>query len=101
LTVAALEERFFSRLCDLIERPHLVASQYDAAAQGTIAAELTDVFARRSLAAWLELFDGEDVSVGPVATLEEGAAAYGDPARVGAPPALGEHTAAWRRELGL
>ena len=100
LTVAALEERFFVRLCELIDRPELVPLHYDAAAQGAVSEELVDVFAARPLDAWLDLFEGEAVAVGPVATLEEAAAVFGRPAE-GTPPALGKHTDAWRRELGL
>ena len=100
LTVAPLEERFWRRLCELVGRDDLVARQWDAD-QEAVAAELAAVFAKRPLADWLERFDGEDVCVGPVATLEEGAAAFGPDPPEGAPPALGEHTEAWRRELAL
>jgi crotonobetainyl-CoA:carnitine CoA-transferase CaiB-like acyl-CoA transferase len=58
------------------------------------------VFSARPLEHWLALFDGEDVCVGPVATPAEAAAEFATPAP-GAAPALGEHTAAWRRDLGL
>jgi crotonobetainyl-CoA:carnitine CoA-transferase CaiB-like acyl-CoA transferase len=101
LTVAALEQRFFERLCELIERPHLVALQYDTSAQEAVAAELADVFAARALDDWLALFEGEDVSVGPVATLEEAATSFGEKQPTASAPALGAHTDAWRRELGL
>ena len=72
LTVAALEPKFWLRLCELIERPDLVERHYDP----TAADELSGVFATRPLAEWLELFDGEDVCVGPVSTLEEAAAEF-------------------------
>jgi alpha-methylacyl-CoA racemase len=72
LTVAALEPRFFRRLCELIGRPELAEHHWDAE-QEPLATELAEVFAAHPLAAWLELFEGEDVSVGPVATLEEAA----------------------------
>jgi alpha-methylacyl-CoA racemase len=78
LTVAALEEKFFARLCELLERPDLPQRQFDARAQADLAAELAEAFGGRPLAAWLELFDGEDVAVGPVATLEEAAAEFGN-----------------------
>jgi alpha-methylacyl-CoA racemase len=96
LTVGALESKFWQRLCELIERPDLVARQDDAHA------ELEQVFADRALDDWLALFRDEDVAVGPVATLaqasrEFGARATNDPP----PPRLGEHTAQWREELGL
>jgi crotonobetainyl-CoA:carnitine CoA-transferase CaiB-like acyl-CoA transferase len=76
LTVAALEPRFFERLCELVGRPELAERQY-AEEQEPLADELAEVFASKPLATWLELFDGEDVSVGPVATLQEAAAQLG------------------------
>jgi alpha-methylacyl-CoA racemase len=72
LTVAALEPRFFGRLCELLGRPELAERQWNAE-QEPLADELAELFAANPLATWLELFDGEDVSVGPVATLEEAA----------------------------
>jgi alpha-methylacyl-CoA racemase len=74
LTVGALEPKFFGRLCELLEHPELAARQYDAD-QAALVAELEELFFRRTLADWLALFDGEDVCVGPVATLAEADAA--------------------------
>jgi|SRR5438105_1515896 len=76
LTVAALEARFFERLCELLGRPELAERQYETD-QEPLADELAELFAAKPLPTWLELFDGEDVSVGPVATLEEAAAQLG------------------------
>jgi alpha-methylacyl-CoA racemase len=76
LTVAALEPKFFRRLCELIDRPELVERQWGPE-QEPLAEELATTFATRPLAAWLELLEGEDVSVGPVATLEEAATQLG------------------------
>jgi crotonobetainyl-CoA:carnitine CoA-transferase CaiB-like acyl-CoA transferase len=77
LTVAALEQKFFARLCELIGRPELTPLQLDPAAQDELAVALAAEFEARPLSEWLELFDGEDVSAGPVATLEEAAADLG------------------------
>jgi crotonobetainyl-CoA:carnitine CoA-transferase CaiB-like acyl-CoA transferase len=76
LTVASLEPKFFNRLCELIGRPELADLQWHAD-QEPLADKLAEAFAAKPLAEWLELFDGEDVSVGPVATLEEAAAQRG------------------------
>jgi crotonobetainyl-CoA:carnitine CoA-transferase CaiB-like acyl-CoA transferase len=73
LTVAALEPKFFRRLCELIGRPELAGRQWDAE-QEPLAAELAEVFGAQPLETWMEVFGDEDVSVGPVATLEEAAA---------------------------
>jgi alpha-methylacyl-CoA racemase len=96
LTIAALEPQFWRRLCDLLERPDLLPRANDAHA------ELEEVFRERPLAEWLELFDGEDVCAGPVATLAEASREFGRPPWThGRAPRLGEQTEAWRAELGL
>lgn len=76
LTVAALEPVFFSRLCELLDLSHFVERQYDPGSQEEIGAALAERIASKPLAEWLELFDGEDVAVGPVSTLEEAAADF-------------------------
>ena len=73
LTVAALEPGFFRRLTELLGRPELAKRQSDAD-QAALADELAATFSARPLADWLELFEGEDVCVGPVATIAEAAA---------------------------
>jgi crotonobetainyl-CoA:carnitine CoA-transferase CaiB-like acyl-CoA transferase len=99
LTVGALEPKFFARLCELLGVPELAPQQYGDE-QVELAAELAGIFLTRPLAEWLELFEGEDVCVGPVATLAEAAADLGAPAP-GRAPAVGEHTELWRAELEL
>ena len=101
LTVAALEPKFFFRLCELLERPDLAERHLVAGEQDGLAADLAGIFATRTLDDWLEHFGDEDVAVGPVATLAEGASAFGEPAPEAASGAIGKDTAAWRGELGL
>ncbi len=98
LTVGALEAKFFARLCELLGVPHLTQQQF-ADDQESVARELAAAIARRPLADWLDLFEGEDVSAGPVATLEEAAAAFRAAPTDARAPTLGEHTDAWRAEL--
>ncbi len=90
LTVAALEPRFFRRLCELLELPEVDDAEAFAAR-----------IRSKTLADWLELFDQEDVAVGPVATLEEAAREFAYEPPSGSAPLLGEHTRAWRAELDL
>ncbi len=98
LTVAALEERFFQRLCELVDRADLIDRQFGAD-QDALAHELASIFETRSLREWIRHFEGEDVGVGPVATIEEAAEQFADVSS-GRAPGLGEHTDAWRDELG-
>jgi crotonobetainyl-CoA:carnitine CoA-transferase CaiB-like acyl-CoA transferase len=76
LTITPVEPKFWRRLCELIGREDLVERQYDAE-QEALAAELAAVFRTRPLVQWLDLFDGEDVMAGPVATLAEARAMFG------------------------
>lgn len=99
LTVGALEPKFWQRLCEVVGRPDLAERQFDPD-QESVAQELGSAIAERPLADWLELMEGEDVSAGPVWTIEEAAAEFGfEPA--GRAPALGEHTDFWRAEIGV
>jgi crotonobetainyl-CoA:carnitine CoA-transferase CaiB-like acyl-CoA transferase len=93
LTVAALEPRFWLRLCELVGLPELAGRQWEPRLP-----ELERVFASKPLGHWLDLFDAEDVCVGPVATLADAHPELGG-GTLGPAPRLGEHTDAWREEL--
>jgi alpha-methylacyl-CoA racemase len=99
LTVGALEPKFFRRLCELLGRPELAERQYGDD-QEALAADLTAIFAARTLVEWLERFGDEDVCVGPVWTRREASVVFGSSDEPAAVP-LGAHTAEWREALGL
>jgi alpha-methylacyl-CoA racemase len=75
LTITPVEPRFWRRLCELIGRIDLIDRHYEQD-QEALAEELAAVFRTRALSDWLELFDGEDVMAGPVATLAEARASF-------------------------
>jgi crotonobetainyl-CoA:carnitine CoA-transferase CaiB-like acyl-CoA transferase len=75
LTITPVEPKFWRRLCELIARTDLIDRHYEQD-QEALAAELAAVFRTRPLSDWLELFDGEDVMAGPVATLAEARASF-------------------------
>jgi crotonobetainyl-CoA:carnitine CoA-transferase CaiB-like acyl-CoA transferase len=66
LTVAALEPKFWHRLCELINRTDLVERAFEPELP-----ELDALF--RTLADWLALLENEETCVGPVLTLSEAA----------------------------
>jgi alpha-methylacyl-CoA racemase len=83
LTVAALEPKFWRRLCELLELPELTDRAFERELP-----ELTLLIRSRTMRAWLDLLEGEETCVGPVLTIEEARAAGAGlgPARPG--PAL-------------
>jgi crotonobetainyl-CoA:carnitine CoA-transferase CaiB-like acyl-CoA transferase len=72
LTVAALEPKFWQRLCELIDRADLVDKAYEPELP-----ELDALFRTRTLADWLALLEHEETCVGPVLTLSEAAEEFG------------------------
>jgi crotonobetainyl-CoA:carnitine CoA-transferase CaiB-like acyl-CoA transferase len=98
LTITPVEARFWARLCELIGRPDLITRQYTEDQEGLVV-ELEAVFRGRSLDEWLELFEGEDAMVGPVATLAEASRRFGGAPVAASAPELGQHTESWRSEL--
>lgn len=72
LAVGALEEKFWSRLCDALQRPDLKAQQFATDQQGEkVQAELRALFASQPLDYWIMCFQGIDCCVAPVLTLAE------------------------------
>ena len=72
VTVAALEPKFWHRLCELLGRPDLVGRAFESRLP-----ELEQLFRSRTLRDWLDLLEGRDTCVGPVLTLAEAAAELG------------------------
>jgi crotonobetainyl-CoA:carnitine CoA-transferase CaiB-like acyl-CoA transferase len=99
LTITPVEPKFWRRLCELIGREDLVERHYEQD-QTALTAELAAVFRTRGLAEWLDLFEGEDVMAGPVATLAEAERWLGMAPPKAPAPALGEHTEPWRASFG-
>ena len=96
VTVGALEPKFFRRLCELVERPELAERQYAETRRRSQASSRGS--SRAALAEWLDLFDGEDVCVGPRVDAGGGRGHLRTRAVV-EPVPLGAHTEAWRRAL--
>ncbi|BAL26307.1 CaiB/BaiF CoA-transferase family protein [Azoarcus sp. KH32C] len=72
MAVGALEEKFWSMLCDALERPDLKPGHLATGEEGArVKAELAAIFASRTQAQWVEHFDGIDCCVTPILRLEE------------------------------
>jgi crotonobetainyl-CoA:carnitine CoA-transferase CaiB-like acyl-CoA transferase len=69
LTVAALEPKFWQRLCELLGRPDLAERAFEPELP-----ELEALFRTRTMREWLDLLEHEDTCVGPVLSLSEAAA---------------------------
>ena len=72
MAVGALEEKFWNMVCDTFERPDLKPFHLATGEIGEgVKAELAAIFASRSQAEWVALFDGIDCCVTPVLSLDE------------------------------
>jgi alpha-methylacyl-CoA racemase len=71
LTVAAIEPRFWTNLCELVGLPHWAAHQEDDAVQDQIRADLRSVFLSRDLDDWVATLSPADTCVAPVLTVPE------------------------------
>jgi len=69
LTVAALEPKFWQRLCELVGRPDLTGRAFEPDLP-----DLAALFRTRTMREWLDLLEHEDTCVGPVLSLAESAA---------------------------
>jgi crotonobetainyl-CoA:carnitine CoA-transferase CaiB-like acyl-CoA transferase len=124
-SVAALEPKFWSALCEALGKPDLIPLAFAEGEEGSrVHAEMERAFASRTRAEWEATLEGRDVCAEPVLRLDEVArnpqvaarrllvetptgldAAPGvrldeDWRRLG-PPALGEHTAEVLGEVGV
>ncbi len=60
ITLSALEPKFWRGFCAAVNRPDWLARQADALPQSALTAELSELFASRSLADWQALLDPVD-----------------------------------------
>ncbi len=67
VTVGALEPPFWRELCEGVNRPDLIPTQFDPQARAT----WREVFLAKPRDEWLALLDGRDACVGPVNDLSE------------------------------
>lgn len=72
LAVGALERKFWTTLCTLLECPELIADQFaEGPRREEILALIREKFAARDAEDWFAFFRGHDACVTPVRTLEE------------------------------
>lgn len=73
LSVGSLEPKFWAGFCQVIGRPDLinVGHVQNVEIQAGLKADLRQIIAQKTLAAWVELFDQQDVCVEPVLTVAE------------------------------
>ncbi len=131
VTLAAIEEKFWERFCEVVGRPELKEKHLALGDEGAEVSEaLRSLFMERTLDEWNRAFEGEDIPYAPVLTVEETLRdrhveergvlhnvnlptgvfralthpvkwSYAGPERRGKPPGLGEHTLEILVEAGL
>ncbi|MEW5946984.1 MAG: CoA transferase [bacterium] len=72
VTTGNLEPKFWKELCRLVGREDLADSQFEeGAGRERVFAIMREIFRTRTRDEWMDFFEGKDVCVGPVNTLEE------------------------------
>jgi len=72
VVLGALEEKFWSNFCGLVDREDLIPLQWgEQAVQERTKEELSLLFRKKTMVEWLERLDGKGVCFSPVLNLEE------------------------------
>jgi crotonobetainyl-CoA:carnitine CoA-transferase CaiB-like acyl-CoA transferase len=72
LAVGALEQKFWQRFCEILNRPDLSDRGHRCGQAGrAVIADVAATIAKKTLTEWCEIFKDEDCCVSPVMTLEE------------------------------
>ena len=72
LAVGALEQKFWQRFCEILNRPDWSDRGHRCGQEGrAVIADVAAAIAKKTLAQWREIFQDEDCCVTPVMTLEE------------------------------
>ncbi len=71
ITIGALEEKFWERFCEIIEKPEWKSEIFNKEKQKEIIENLENIFKQKTLQEWTEIFKKEDVCVEPVLNLKE------------------------------
>lgn len=66
LCTTDMEPRYWARFCEAIGRPEFIERQFDAASHPAMRAELDALFATRSRADWLAVFERADTQAMPI-----------------------------------
>ena len=70
LACGALEKKFWSNLCRVLDRTDMIDAVDDPANWDTIKADLTQAFEEKTMAQWIEILNGKDTCVTPIQTLD-------------------------------
>jgi crotonobetainyl-CoA:carnitine CoA-transferase CaiB-like acyl-CoA transferase len=72
ISVACVEPKFWRRMCELLGVPEHIDEQFAGGGVGRhVMQKLQESFRKRSLAAWMEVFEGEELPIAPVQTMDE------------------------------
>ncbi len=71
ISIGAVEQRFWQRLCECLQVPHYAGLQYDDGRRTEIVDALRRIFRQKTLAQWEHLLEGVDACWAAVRTVEE------------------------------
>jgi crotonobetainyl-CoA:carnitine CoA-transferase CaiB-like acyl-CoA transferase len=72
IAVGAIEAKFWKKVCEILELPHLIAEGYASGSRGSdVIAEVQKSFAQKTWQEWASLFENADCCVEPVLDYSE------------------------------
>lgn len=71
ISLAAVETKFWQEFCDKLELTQYIEFQRDLSLQGEIKAAIQAKFLEKTRDQWMEFFQGSDICITPVLSLEE------------------------------
>ena len=83
LAVGSLEEKIFSKLCDLLGCPELKPLQYDLESQNTVKERLAAIFGSKTSAEWIEALGSKNVCVSAMVSFKDAVEASSQPQEPG------------------
>lgn len=70
-TVAAIEDKFWNRFCEVLGKEDWKGKNVDKKAQDEIIEELTNIFKSKTFSEWIDIFSKEDICVEPILNFKE------------------------------
>ncbi|QGT99347.1 Alpha-methylacyl-CoA racemase [Candidatus Syntrophocurvum alkaliphilum] len=71
ISLAAVEDKFWAKFCEMIDRKDYISDQWNKEKQNEIKEDIKNIFLEKTRDEWVEYFSNSDICFTPVLNLEE------------------------------